>query len=78
VFQWLTGNIGIHHVHHLSSLIPNYYLQKCNDENPILQEHVTVVSFTDSLKLFQNKLWDEYQDRMVTFAEYYRLYGVRN
>jgi acyl-lipid omega-6 desaturase (Delta-12 desaturase) len=76
VFQWLTGNIGIHHVHHLSSLIPNYNLQKCNDENPILQEHVTVVSFTESLKFFQNKLWDEYQDRMITFAEYYRLYGI--
>ncbi len=76
VFQWLTGNIGIHHIHHLSSLIPNYNLQKCKDENPILQEHVTIVSFTGSLKYFQNKLWDEYQDRMITFSEYQKLYGM--
>jgi acyl-lipid omega-6 desaturase (Delta-12 desaturase) len=74
VFQWLTGNIGIHHIHHLSSLIPNYNLEKCKDENPVLQEHVTIVSFTGSLKYFMNKLWDEQQDRMITFAEYRRLY----
>ena len=75
VFQWLTGNIGIHHVHHLSSLIPNYNLQRCKDENPILQEHVTTVSFTGSLQYFLNKLWDEQQQRMITFKEYRRLYG---
>jgi omega-6 fatty acid desaturase (delta-12 desaturase) len=75
VFQWLTGNIGIHHIHHLSSLIPNYNLQKCKDENPILQEHVTIVSFTGSMKYFFNKLWDEQQERMITFREYRRLYG---
>jgi omega-6 fatty acid desaturase (delta-12 desaturase) len=75
VFQWLTGNIGIHHIHHLSSLIPNYNLQKCKDENPILQEHVTIVSFTGSMKYFINKLWDEQQQRMITFREYRRLYG---
>lgn len=76
VFQWFTGNIGIHHIHHLSSLIPNYNLQRCKDENPILQEHVTVVTFSESLKLFLNKLWDEQQQRMITFSEYRRLYGA--
>ena len=75
VFQWLTGNIGIHHIHHLSSLIPNYNLQKCKDENPVLQEHITTVSFIGSLKYFVNKLWDEQQQRMITFGEYRRLYG---
>ncbi len=75
VFQWLTGNIGIHHIHHLNSLIPNYNLQKCKDENPVLQEHITTVSFTGSLKYFVNKLWDEQQQRMITFGEYRRLYG---
>ncbi|MBL7817684.1 MAG: fatty acid desaturase [Saprospiraceae bacterium] len=75
VFQWLTGNIGIHHIHHLSSLIPNYNLQRCKDENPVLQEFVTTVSFTGSLKYFFNKLWDEQQQRMITFREYRRLYG---
>jgi acyl-lipid omega-6 desaturase (Delta-12 desaturase) len=75
VFQWLTGNIGIHHIHHLSSLIPNYNLQRCQDENPVLQEHVTIVSFTGSFKYFFNKLWDEQQEKMITFREYRRLYG---
>ena len=75
VFQWLTGNIGIHHIHHLSSLIPNYNLQRCKDENPVLQEHVTIVSFTGSMKYFLNKLWDEQQERMITFREYRQLYG---
>jgi acyl-lipid omega-6 desaturase (Delta-12 desaturase) len=75
VFQWLTGNIGFHHIHHLSSLIPNYNLQKCKEENPILQEHITTVTFTDSVKYFFNKLWDEQQERMITFTEYRRLYG---
>lgn len=74
VFQWLTGNIGVHHVHHLSSLIPNYYLQKCHDENPVLDQYVTKVSFTGSMRFFLNKLWDEQQDRMITFREYRRLY----
>jgi acyl-lipid omega-6 desaturase (Delta-12 desaturase) len=72
--QWLTGNIGIHHIHHLSSLIPNYNLQKCRDENPLLQEMVTTVSFFGSMKYFMNKLWDEQQQRMITWSEYRKLY----
>ena len=75
IFQWLTGNIGFHHIHHLSSLIPNYNLERCKEENPVLQEHVTIVSFSDSLKYFIYKLWDEQQQRMITFTEYRKLYG---
>jgi acyl-lipid omega-6 desaturase (Delta-12 desaturase) len=74
-FQWLTGNIGIHHIHHLSSLIPNYNLQKCKDENPILTEMVTTVSFFGSMRYFMNKLWDEQQQRMITWSEYRELYA---
>lgn len=74
MFQWLTGNIGIHHIHHLSSLIPNYNLQRCKDENPILQEMVTTISFSESLLIFRNKLWDEHLQRMITWSEYRRLY----
>ncbi len=75
LFQWLTGNIGIHHLHHLSSSIPNYNLQKCKDENPVMQKLVTTITFSESLQLFFNKLWDEQQERMITFGEYKRLYG---
>ncbi len=70
VMQWLTGNIGLHHIHHLSSLIPNYNLEKCNTENPIFEKYVTILNFRDSLKCMFNKLWDEEQQRMITFREF--------
>ena len=73
LFTWLTGNIGYHHIHHLSSLIPSYNLVKCSEENPILNKYVTTVSFWDSLKLINCKLWDEKQGRMISFKEYRRL-----
>ena len=73
VFHWLTGNIGYHHIHHLSSQIPNYNLSKCAKENPILQKYVQKLSFVDSLKTVHNKLWDENQQRMISFREYYAL-----
>ena len=71
--HWLTGNIGYHHIHHLSSQIPNYNLRQCADENPILQKYVTKLSFVDSLKTINSKLWDERQQRMISFSEYYEL-----
>jgi acyl-lipid omega-6 desaturase (Delta-12 desaturase) len=76
MFQWLTGNIGIHHIHHLSSLIPNYHLQRCKDENPVLQEMVTTVTFWESVRMFRNKLWDEQAQRMITWGEYRQLHGA--
>ena len=66
--QWLTANIGIHHVHHLSSRIPNYRLQECMDANPELQD-VTRVTLRDSLRLARLSLWDEGQDRLIGFRE---------
>ena len=73
VFHWLTGNIGYHHIHHLSSRIPNYHLAKCARENPILQKFVTAVTFRESLSMIGNKLWCERRGRMVTFGEYARM-----
>ena len=77
LFQWLTGNIGLHHIHHLSSLIPNYNLETCKNENPVLQEHITIIGFAESLKCMFHKLWDEQQERMITFKEYRELYGKK-
>jgi len=71
VFHWLTGNIGYHHIHHLSSQIPNYNLPKCAKENPVLQKHVIKLTFTDSLKTISSKLWDEDQQKMISFREFY-------
>ena len=75
--HFLTGNIGFHHIHHLSSRIPNYNLRRCAEENPILQKYVTSVTFLQSLPMVMNKLWDEETARMITFAEFYRNERVR-
>ena len=66
--QWLTASIGIHHVHHLSSRIPNYRLQECLEANPDLQQ-ATQVTLRDMARLFRLTLWDEETGRMVGFRE---------
>ena len=68
VLQWFTGNIGLHHIHHLSSRIPNYLLQQCFDENPIFQQ-ATTITFWSSFKSLRLNLWDEDQRRLVSFAD---------
>lgn len=68
VLQWFTGNIGLHHVHHLSSRIPNYHLQQCHDETPLFQ-NVTIITLRDSLKTLSFRLWDEEQRKMVGFRQ---------
>jgi len=72
VLQWFTGNIGFHHIHHLSPRIPNYNLQRCHDENPLLQQAASL-SVRDSLKTAGLTLWDEEKQRLVTFQEARRL-----
>lgn len=73
VFTWLTGNIGFHHIHHLSSLIPNYNLERCNTENPAFEQYTTILTFRDSLECALNKLWDEESQRMIRFSEVSRI-----
>lgn len=77
IFQWLTGNIGLHHIHHLSARIPNYNLEKCMKDNPIFNQYANVITMMDSFKLAANKLWDEETKRMITFREYYKLERMR-
>jgi omega-6 fatty acid desaturase (delta-12 desaturase) len=68
VLQWFTGNIGLHHVHHLGPRIPNYNLQRCHDENALFHD-VTVLTIRESLKTLRLALWDEEQGRLVGFRE---------
>jgi acyl-lipid omega-6 desaturase (Delta-12 desaturase) len=75
VFHWLTGNIGYHHIHHLNSLIPSYQLAKCHHENPIFDQIAVKLTFKESLSCAFNKLWDEQQQKMISFREYYRSIG---
>jgi acyl-lipid omega-6 desaturase (Delta-12 desaturase) len=67
-FQWLTASIGIHHVHHLSSRIPNYRLRECLEANPDLQQ-ATRVTFRDFGRLFRLTLWDEDAEKMIGFRD---------
>ena len=68
VLQFFTGNIGLHHVHHLSARIPNYNLQAAHDANPVFQS-VPTLSLWDGLRAVRLKLWDEDARRLVTFAD---------
>ncbi len=69
--QWFTGNIGLHHIHHLSALIPNYRLDECMRENPLFNQYVNTLSFIESLKTTSLKLWDEECKKMISFKEFY-------
>lgn len=72
VLQWFTGNIGFHHVHHLSPKIPNYRLEKCHRENPTFQKVVTL-TLRESIHTLGLRLWDEESGRMVGFGHLRRL-----
>lgn len=68
LLNWFTGNIGYHHIHHLSPLIPNYNLKKCHKENKIFQEVKPLTFFSAFESLFL-RLWDEKRQMMVGFNE---------
>jgi omega-6 fatty acid desaturase (delta-12 desaturase) len=68
VLQFFTGNIGLHHVHHLSAKVPNYNLQRAHDQNPVFHG-VPTLSLWDGLRAVRLKLWDERRGRLVTFTE---------
>ncbi|MBU6403022.1 MAG: fatty acid desaturase, partial [Verrucomicrobia bacterium] len=66
VLQWFTGNIGFHHIHHLSPRIPNYHLEKCHRAEPLFQT-VKPVTLFSSLRSFRFRLWDERRRQMVGY-----------
>lgn len=66
--EWFTGNIGLHHIHHLNSVIPNYRLQDCLADSPEFQE-MNRITFWESLKCARLAVWDEAQRRLLTFSE---------
>ena len=68
VFLWFTGNIGLHHVHHLRPRLPNYNLQWCYNETPAL-ELVAPLTIRNSLRCLRLKLWDEKEQELVGFRK---------
>ena len=72
VLQFFTGNIGLHHVHHLSARIPNYNLQRAHDANPIFRD-VPTLTLADGIRAVRLKLYDQDGRRMVTYAQARRI-----
>ena len=66
VLQWFSGNIGFHHIHHLSPRIPNYRLAKCYREQALFQQ-VDRITLLSSLRSLRLRLYDEVTRRMVGF-----------
>lgn len=66
ILQWFTGNIGLHHIHHLCSHIPNYRLQECLDAMPELKV-INRLTILQSLKTAHLALWDANQRKLVGF-----------
>ena len=67
VLRWFTANIGVHHVHHLCSRIPNYRLQDCLKRVPELRR-INRVTLLESFKCVPLTLWDEERRRLVSFG----------
>ncbi len=67
VLQWFSGNIGFHHIHHLSPRIPNYNLERCHQSDPIFQD-VKPITLLSGLKSLRFNLWDESAQKLVGFS----------
>ena len=66
ILQWFTGNIGFHHIHHLSPRIPNYFLQKCHDDSALFWD-VREITLFSSARSLTFRLWDEEHHELVGF-----------
>lgn len=77
VAQWFSGNIGFHHVHHLSPKIPNYNLERAHYDNEIFRT-VETITFASSFKTIFLHLWDEQTHKLISWADYHRLRKQRS
>jgi len=67
ILQWFSGNIGFHHIHHLSARIPNYHLERCHRSHPMFRD-VKPITMISSLKSFSLRLWDEKRKKLVGYS----------
>jgi omega-6 fatty acid desaturase (delta-12 desaturase) len=65
ILQWFTGNIGYHHIHHLSPRIPNYNLDKAHETSPLIQHWARQIEFWDGWRTARLKVWDEARRHMA-------------
>jgi omega-6 fatty acid desaturase (delta-12 desaturase) len=74
---WATGNIGFHHIHHLSSRVPFYNLPRTHRENAVFQS-VPVLSMADGFRCTRFKLYDEASDQLITWSQAHTLSAARS
>jgi omega-6 fatty acid desaturase (delta-12 desaturase) len=70
ILQWFSGSIGLHHVHHLCSRVPNYHLQACLDSAPELHCIAKEITLRESLGCWHLALWDERRRLLVRFRDF--------
>ncbi|MEK4661268.1 fatty acid desaturase [Priestia sp. FSL H7-0729] len=68
LLQWISGNIGFHHVHHLSPRVPNYFLEEAHNATPPLQK-ATTITLRSSLVALRFRLWDEESKQFISFKQ---------
>ncbi|MED0963319.1 fatty acid desaturase [Bacillus paramycoides] len=68
LLQFLTGNIGFHHVHHLSPRVPNYKLEEAHN-NTLPLKNVPTITLATSLRSIRFRLWDEQNNNFVSFKD---------
>jgi acyl-lipid omega-6 desaturase (Delta-12 desaturase) len=68
ILQWFSGNIGYHHIHHLSPKIPNYNLERCHRENQMFEE-IKPVTFVRSIRTISLRLWHEKTGQLISFRQ---------
>lgn len=67
--NWCTADIAYHHIHHLSTSVPNYRLKACHND---LKEHFTKVrriNLKEIPKSSKYLLWDTEKQALVSLAE---------
>lgn len=77
ILNWITGNIGFHHIHHLSPRVPNYYLPVAHSQNRFLQD-VPSITLLSSLRSLRYRVWNEQSKKYVSFKEIQRNRLKRN
>ncbi|MFN8573883.1 MAG: fatty acid desaturase [Gemmatimonadaceae bacterium] len=71
VLEWMTGSIGLHHIHHLDPKIPSYRLRRCHDSTPEFR-NIPELTIRQSLKSIGLNLWDEEEKRLIGFRYLHR------
>ena len=72
VLNWFSCDIGLHHIHHLSSRIPNYRLRECLVAHKDLKDVAPKLTVWSAMKSARLALWDEANRKLISFRDYHR------